>query len=254
MFTALARSLTAPGRRACTVAAVIGLVLVGWLPTRASLPALCGALSRVPVQEWPAALGPVSPSGLLLGWAVMLVAMMAPLFADPLRHVWFASLPSRRVWAVALCAAGYLAVWMAVAPAILLVSWILLASLPTVAALLFALAVAVAWSASPVSQRARNACHRFLRVGARGRRADAECLRQGLHSGAVCVAACWPWMVVPMLVGGGAHGVAMVGVSLWLALERLLPSRTPHWQWPPAVSLLLWRWRLMAARPRGQNV
>jgi predicted metal-binding membrane protein len=184
----------------------------------------------------------------------MLLAMMAPLFAEPVRHVWFSSLPSRRRWAALLCAAGYLAVWMAAAPAIILISWTLRAGLSAGWALPLAAGAAIAWSASPMSQRARNRCHRFLRIGARGRQADLECLSQGLYSGAMCVATCWPWMIAPMLLTGFWHGIAMVAVSLWLALERILPAREPHWQWPPAISQLLWRHRLRRGRYRVQNV
>lgn len=253
MLKALALSLTAPGRRWCTVAAAIGLALVVYLPPRASLPALCGALSRLPLEEWQAALGPVSPLSLLAAWGVMLLAMMAPLFAEPMRHVWFSSLPGRRGSAVLLCAAGYLAVWMVVAPAIILISWTLHAGLSAGWAMLLVVAAALAWSASPWSQRARNRCHRFLRVGAHGRRADRECLTQGLYSGAMCVSACWPWMVVPMLMTGYWHVIAMVSVSLWLTLERIMPPREARWQLPPAISQWLWRRRLRS-KYRGQNV
>ena len=260
MFRVLALALISPGRRWCTVAAAIGLVVMICLPTQSSLPALCGALSRVRPQDWQTVVGPISPLGLLSGWGVMLIAMMTPLFADPLRHVWFSTLAPRRGWAVLLCAIGYFAIWMMVAPVIIVMSWGLHAWLSANWVLPVATGAAIAWSASPWSQLARNRCHRLLRISACGRRADGECLIQGFHSGAMCVAVCWPWMVVPMLVDGFAHVAAMIVVSLWLTLERISSAREPHWQWPPVISQLLWRWRVRRSVPslrheqRSQNV
>lgn len=251
MFRALVLSLATPGRRWCTLAALLGLGVMISLPPHTSLPTFCGALSRVPLQDWVIVLG--SPSALELGisWVLMVIAMMAPLFAEPMRHVWFASLPARRGWAIFLCAVSYILVWLSVAPVIIIVTWVLSAYFSTNLALPLSIGAAITWSASPVAQCARNRCHRFMRIGASGRRADRECLIQGLHSGAMCVVTCWPWMVAPMLLSGLGHVAAMMAVSLWLALERIHQPREPRWQWPPTVSQLLWQWRL---RPRDSTI
>jgi hypothetical protein len=242
MFRLLISALTAPGRRWCTMAAVTSLVLSAYLPMQASLSAYCGALSAVPFGEWITVLAPLAPLKLLAGWCLMLVAMMTPLAADPLRHAWFASLPPRRGWAVLLCSGGYFAVWILMAPTIIVISW----GLRTVGAwaMPVAIAAALAWSFSPWSQHARNRCHRLLRIGAHGFRANGECLGQGMYSGAMCVAVCWPWMLVPMVANGYAHVLSMIGVSLWLTVERILPPRAPGWRWPPVVAHALWRRRL----------
>lgn len=247
MFRLLASALTAPGRRWCTAAALASLVLLACLPAQYSMPDYCGALSRVPIQDWPAVLGPMAPLKLLADWCLMLVGMMAPLAADPLRHVWFASLPRRRNWAVLLCATGYFGAWVMVAPAIIVISWTYRTAGMWAAPV--AAAAAVAWSFSPLSQHARNQCHRLLRVGAQGIRADRECLIQGLYSGSMCVAVCWPWMLIPMVLDEYAHVVAMIGISLWLTLDRALPPRAPGWQWPPVIAQLLWRRRLQRRLP-----
>lgn len=250
MLQLLASALTAPGRRWCTMAALISLVLLAYLPSQASLSAYCGTLSSVPVGDWLTVLGPLAPLKLLVGWCLMLVAMMTPLAADPLRHAWFASVPPRRGWAVLLCLVGYFAVWILVAPAIIVISWVL----RTVGAwaMPVAIAGALVWSCSPWSQQARNRCHHLLRIGAHGLRANGECLAQGMYSGAMCVAVCWSWMLVPMVVNGYAHVPAMIGVSLWLTLERVLPPRAPGWRWPPVVAHALWRQSLRQRSPSTQ--
>lgn len=240
MLRALIRALVAPIRRWCTGVAIVSYVLVALLPAGDVLPAFCGQLSRVPLSDLRAALGPVSLLGLLSAWALMLAAMMPPLFADPLRHVWSASLVPRRAWAGLVCLAGYASVWIGLAPAIVGLAWLLQAFLPPVGAMAVALATATAWSCSPPAQHARNWCHRRLPVGASGRRADRECFAQGLTSGAACSAVCWPWMLVPLLLSGAWHTLAMVIIALWLMLERTFPWRQAKWQLPPAVGLLLW--------------
>lgn len=249
MFQLLTSSLTAPGRRWCTFIAVISLVLLAYLPTYLSISAYCGALSKVPIGDWITVLRPLAPLDLLMGWCLMLLAMMTPLAADPLRHVWFASFPTRRGSAVLLCSCGYFGVWILASPGIIVISW----ALRTVGAWAtpVAIAASLVWSFSPWSQHARNRCHRLLRVGAHGFRANGECLVQGIYSGATCVAVCWPWMLVPMVVSGYAHIFAMIGISLWLTVERVLPPRVPGWRWPPIVAHALWRRRL---RERLQSV
>lgn len=245
MGRVLILALTAPGRRWCTLAAALALALVICASERMTLPALCGELSGVSLNDWQAIVGPVSPFRIAAEWGLMLVVMMAPLFAEPLRHVWFSSLVTRRSRAVVLCTAGYFGLWMAVAPVVFALSWVLQVLFSTTWALPAGIGAAIAWSSSPWAQRARNRCHRLLRVGATGCRADVECFVQGLHSGAMCVAVCWPWMVIPMLVSGAVHVPTMVGISLWLTLDRILPARQPLWQWPPAISQMLWRRRLL---------
>ncbi len=240
MLRALIRALAAPIRRWCTGVAIVSCVLVALLPAGGVLPAFCGQLSRVPLSDLRAALGPVSLLGLLGAWALMLAAMMPPLFADPLRHVISASLVPRRAWAGLVCLAGYASVWIGLAPVVVGLAWLLQALLPSVGAIAVALAAATAWSCSPAAQYARNWCHRRLPVGASGRRADLECFAQGLTSGAACSVVCWPWMLVPLLLSGAWHMLAMVIIALWLTLERTFPWRQPKWQLPPAIGLLLW--------------
>ncbi|VVB48379.1 Putative metal-binding membrane protein (fragment) [Beijerinckiaceae bacterium RH AL1] len=97
--------------------------------------------------------------------------------------------------------------------------------------------LALLWSASPVAQASRNRCHRLRPIAPFGPNTLRDAVVQGATSGAACVGACWPWMLVPA-AAGGAHLAAMVLVTLLLLLERMAPAAPPHWRWPPAVSMV----------------
>jgi hypothetical protein len=56
-----------------------------------------------------------APLTLLPSLAAMLVAMMSPLLASPLLHLWRRSLPRRRGRAIALFLLGYAVIWLAAA-------------------------------------------------------------------------------------------------------------------------------------------
>jgi hypothetical protein len=207
------------------------------LSAPSAIPVLCGTPLRALWGSPDAFLEPpVTPLGVTVAWLAMLLAMMPPLLGEPLRHVWFSSLPARRPWAILLFAASYFAVWVLVAPALILLAW-LLRGVADGAAPAFALCVALAWSCAPWTQRARNRCHRVCRIGAAGLRADGECIAYGMRFAGRCVTVCWPWMILPLLVET-LHVVAMVGVALWMTLDRIAPPRRPSWQAPPVVDHL----------------
>ena len=64
----------------------------------------------------------VTLTGLLSGWILMVVAMMAPLLIPALRHVRVRSLQRHRPWAMALVTLGYLLTWVAVGPLLLMLA------------------------------------------------------------------------------------------------------------------------------------
>ena len=165
---------------------------------------------------------------------LMVAAMMTPLVAPIFNHVWRSSLAHRRPDSLAAVALGYGACWMA-AGAVLVPaaatwgrSW---------SAALATLALSVAWSCSPAAQYARNRCHRVRGISPFGLAADRDSFVQGVMTGAPCVLACWPWMLVPMAVPAGHHAAA-VAVTLLLFLERLARPRSPAWRSPPALEAL----------------
>ncbi len=181
-----------------------------------------------------------SPAAMAAQWLIMLIAMMSPLLAAPVTHVWNSSLVTRRARALALFALAYAIVWLTAAGGIIPLALILRLGTPDAAPIL-AVAFAVAWSSSPYAQLSRNRCHRLQGIGAFGRPADRDCLSQGAVTGLACAGTCWPWMLVPMMLDAG-HAVAMVAISTVLFLDRLAPPAPAAWRLPAFVSVA-WAFR-----------
>src|SRR5215471_14706610 len=59
------------------------------------------------------------PASLAAGWALMLVAMMAPVLIAPVRHIHLRSLTHRRARSIVLFIAGYATIWMALGAVLL---------------------------------------------------------------------------------------------------------------------------------------
>src|SRR5580692_6183625 len=53
-----------------------------------------------------------SPISFAAWWAVMVAAMMGPMLAHPIQHIWARSFASHRITSVALYVTGYGVVWM----------------------------------------------------------------------------------------------------------------------------------------------
>lgn len=217
-------------------------MVASWISAMPSLawqaPALCGSPGTARLADFPAILGPEwSLSASCAAWLFMLLAMMPPLLAQPLREIWRASIAPRRYWAILLFLQGYGLIWLCAG--VLLVPTATLLKLLAPGSLAPALisAAAVVWSASPASQAARNRCHRTHRIRAFGRGADWDCLRYGTKLGLSCAANCWPWMLATACMDQ-AHSAFMGGVTILLFLERVLPPAPAVWQSPPAFQAL----------------
>jgi len=172
-----------------------------------------------------------SPLSLALGWALMLVAMMAPALIAPIQHVRIQSFANRRGRSIGLFLAGYGVVWMGIGGVILAMAPAIRAFahqsyLPAAAALL----IAVLWQFSPIKQRCLNRCHAHRALAAFGFTADVDAFRFGLTQGAWCAGSCWALMLFPMLLPQG-HVAAMAIVTLLIFSERFEPPRPLSWRW-----------------------
>jgi predicted metal-binding membrane protein len=178
-----------------------------------------------------------SAGGLAASWAVMLLAMMAPLLAAPIDFLWERSLPRRRPRSAGLFLLGYALVWMPFAAVALALAAAAhgVAEAARVPALAVVAPVALLWQASPWKQQCLNRCHAVVPLAAFGLRADADALRFGASHGGWCVGACWALMALP-LTAAGAHLPAMALVALFLFAERLERPQTATWRlrWPRA--------------------
>jgi predicted metal-binding membrane protein len=195
---------------------------IGSAPTRAAL-----ALALNP------------PARLAAGWALMIVAMMSPLLADPLRYVAARSFARRRWRSGALFVAGYGAAWIAAGAPLLATALALCLATPAwLPAWAPALAAAALWQGAPAHQRCLNACHRRPPLAAFGWAADRDALRFGVAQGAACLGACSALMLAALLAGP-AHLAAMAAVAALAWAERLERPQTPAW---------CWRWPMRGAR------
>jgi predicted metal-binding membrane protein len=171
------------------------------------------------------------PASLAAGWALMLVAMMAPALIPPVRHIRLRSFAHRRARSIALFVAAYGAIWMAAGGVLLAIDLAAKASatqsyLPAACLLL----VALVWQCSPLKQRCLNRGHAHRELAAFGIAADLAALRFGVTHGVWCAASCWALMLFPMLLPQG-HIVAMAAVTVLVFGERLEQPMPPRWRW-----------------------
>jgi predicted metal-binding membrane protein len=171
------------------------------------------------------------PRSLAGNWALMLVAMMAPMLVGPIYHIRVSSFARRRMWSTMLFGAAYGIVWMAAGLLMvagqLAATWMMPQSYLPATIVGF---IALVWQASPFKQRCLNRCHSHPSLAAFGFDADLDVLRMGWEQGLWCVASCWAAMLLPMLLPEG-HFIAMVAVAVLMFCERLDPPRAPAWRW-----------------------
>jgi predicted metal-binding membrane protein len=162
--------------------AVLCLSLVAWIvllvePRVSS----CCSVNDAAVS-WQTLLSANPPASLAKDWALMLVAMMAPMLVPPIYHIRISSFARRQVRSAILFVAAYGAVWMAagivIVAAELIATWLMPRSyLPAT----IVGAVAVIWQASPFKQRCLNRCHSHRNLSPFGWAADWDAARMGFE-------------------------------------------------------------------------
>ena len=169
-------------------------------------------------------------AGLLIGWALMLTAMMAPLLIPALRHVRARSLRSRRWRAVSLVTVAHAAVWtvggivlLTVASALRLVT-----GQPALAVLL-GLVAALTWQLSPLKQYCLNRHCAHPPISSFGSAADRDALHFGGTHAAWCLGSCWALMLVSLLAPAW-HVAVMLVVSVWMWVEPFDRPERPTWR------------------------
>jgi len=164
------------------------------------------------------------PSVFAAGWALMLVAMMAPVLIPPIRYLRLRSFTHRRTRTIALFVAGYAIIWILLGAVFrILVRHVTLSAWEV-------LAVALVWQASPIKQRCLNRCHAHPELAAFGAAADLDAGRYGLTHALWCACSCWALMLFPMLLTQGQM-LAMAAATLLIFSERLESPAPPRWRW-----------------------
>ena len=171
-----------------------------------------------------------SPQMLVASWALMLVAMMTPMLANPLRHVLDRSFAQRRARSVFLFLVAYFGIWMF--SGIVILSLVLMVRLliPNPLAQVAAVGtLACVWQCSPAKQVCLNRAHALPELAAFGWAADRDALRFGFNHGDWCIGSCWAvmWFAEVCSIG---HLTAMAFVTLWVLAEHLEKPTPPRWR------------------------
>lgn len=217
---------------------LIAIDLAAWVVLANShsgllIPDLC---SSVPgdwmVQGWASLVSALilnPPAQLIMSCFIMLVAMMTPLLARPIAHLWNHSLTRLRGPAIAFFVAAYAGVWLVAACVLMAIALALKAfsSAAPIPIPVSAVLLALIWQATPTKQICLNRCDRLPRLSAFGSATVWDCARYGTSTGLRCVGACWALMLVPLVVDG-MHFETMAGVTAVLFVER--QARPTRWQ------------------------
>jgi predicted metal-binding membrane protein len=168
-------------------------------------------------------------SGQLIGWGLMVVAMMLPKLLVPIQGIYIQSLKRFRFVCATLFVLGYLGAWMVAGVFLVAIIigfnlWLPMSFIP---ALCIGL-VALVWQFSPIKQRFLNLGHDHRNLPAFGWPALTAALEYGVMHGVWCIGAGWALMLFPMLLPQG-HNVAMLLVTFIMLSEHMENPKYPKW-------------------------
>jgi len=169
-------------------------------------------------------------------WAIMMVAMMLPSAAPAILQV--IGRPDERpegmggIGAALHFAAGYLTIWIGFSVAATFLQWALssadllsgtMAIRDGMIAALLVLAVGL-FQLTPLKRTCLRRCRLPVRCGSEDQpRSGRAIWRLGLRDGVSCLGCCWALMCL-LFVGGLMNPFWMVGIALWVFVEKILPQ------------------------------
>jgi predicted metal-binding membrane protein len=198
----------------------------------------------------------------LSGWTVMVLAMMLPPALPLLRVVEKLAIDEPQAWRLILvCTLAFLIAWVLAGAALWLAGSVTARGLDGqiwlrerpwllggVAAILAGL-----YQFTPLKMACLTACRSPASVAMTRWQADAP-LRSaawiGLRYGGICVMCCWALMLLTLIVGAMAMPI-MVLTSVFMMLERVLPSIRPLIPLQAALAVLVGVALLMGWLPPG---
>lgn len=185
-------------------------------------------------------------SDMMMGWTLMVLAMMLPKLITPVQYIYDRSFKSRRFWSALLFILGYTAVWIVMGFFMnaIIVGLNLLLPNSYIPALGVGI-IAVIWQFSPIKQKCLNRGHDHVPLAAFGSEADRDAFMFGIIHGIWCVGAGWALMLFPMLLPSG-HDLAMIVVTFIMISEHMEHPRFPGWHFSFRLKLL----RMMIAQTR----
>lgn len=168
-------------------------------------------------------------SSQLIGWGLMVVAMMLPKLIPPIQAICMQSFKRYRFLLSSLFILGYLSTWMLAG--VVMIGVILGLNLLMPMSYIPALAVgivAVIWQFSPIKQRFLNLGHDHRPLAAFGWAANRDALLFGVMHGVWCIGSGWALMLFPMLLPKG-HNLAMIIATFMMISEHMEHPRFPAW-------------------------
>jgi predicted metal-binding membrane protein len=159
-----------------------------------------------------------------IAWTIMSALMMVPVTLPAIRHLAFNSFRRRRVRAMVIFIAAYLAAWIGFGLfALEAVSASLAAGVSVRGLAIVTLIVAALWQLAPYRQRAILRCRRAVPLSPTGLRADCSCAHFGLQQALHCMRVCWPAMLLMAIIGH--HLAAMAALTIIVVAEEHAPCR-----------------------------
>lgn len=176
-------------------------------------------------------------SSQLMGWGLMIVAMMLPKLILPIEYIYIRSLKRYRFPFAVLFVLGYLSAWMmagVVMTAIIMGFnlWLPQSYLPAIGVG----TVAAIYQCSPMKQRFLNLGHDHWNLPAFGFPAFRAVTHFGIMHGVWCVGSGWALMLFPMLLPEG-HNLAMIVVTFMMINEHLEHPKPLRWSMKPRLIL-----------------
>ncbi|WP_223608696.1 DUF2182 domain-containing protein [Chryseobacterium sp. OSA05B] len=177
-------------------------------------------------------------SDLMIGWTLMVLAMMLPKLIVPVQYIYDRSFKNRRFWSALLFILGYTAVWIVMGffMNMIIIGLNLLLPNSYIPALGVGI-IAVIWQFSPIKQKCLNRGHDHAPLAAFGSEADRDAFMFGIMHGVWCVGAGWALMLFPMLLPSG-HNLAMIVVTFIMISEHMEHPRFPGWHFSFRLKLL----------------
>lgn len=168
----------------------------------------------------------------LLGWAVMIVAMMFPTLISPLTHVAELSFRHKRLGLMSVFLLAYLFIWSMAGVVLMSVSLLLrqIFSAPYFELIISMLFIALVWQCSPLKQLCLNRNHQHPAMRAYGLASYQDAARFGFAHGVWCVGSCWALMLFST-VSVVAHQPVMLLLMLVMLSESMQVPRPPSWEW-----------------------
>jgi len=167
---------------------------------------------------------------MMMGWMVMVLAMMLPKLIVPIQIIVDQSFKHMRLGLVLLFVIGYGVIWTLFGLLATIVC--LLLNFYFSESYLLAIVVggiAILWQFSPTKQKCLNKGHYHPVLSAWGFKAYRDAFVFGILHGCWCVGSGWVLMMLPMVLPQG-HYIAMLLISLMMFSEHLEHPQSPRWR------------------------